>query len=297
MSTALKIEHLCKTINGKNIIEDINLEIPHGRIVGFIGPNGAGKTTTMKLCCGIAAITSGNIFVNDISIKDSFETYMEQIGVSLCNTNFYGKLTAMENIRIFSSLLPVTDKRIEEVIELVGLDNRKESQVCTFSLGMKQRLSVALAILHKPKVVLLDEPFNGIDPKGVSDLRDIITRTCAECDTSFLISSHNLSEISKIASMNYYINHGRIMKAEEMPANQSFICIRVDKPEVLQEILFKLETSFSREADTFFFRVENEKLTYFFWRIFEQDIQMLEFSTGSYLERQYIEMMGESCIE
>lgn len=293
----LKTKNLCKTIGHKKILDNVNIEIPPKTIVGFIGPNGAGKTTTMKLCCGVASITSGDVFLNDLSIKTNYEQYMKHIGVSLSNNNFYNNMSAIDNMKIFSSLLSVTNKQIENALIMVGLANRKDSLVGTFSLGMKQRLSLALSILHNPSIILLDEPFNGIDPKGIFELRSIIKEICRENGASFLISSHNLSEIAKITTENYYINRGIIVKHDMIPSNQSQIDIKVDKPNLLLPILSTLKIQFSREGNTFFFSINNEDINLFFQRIITNDISILEFASGSYLEHRYIEMMGDHNID
>lgn len=293
----LKTQNLCKTIGHKKILDNVNIEIPPKTIVGFIGPNGAGKTTTMKLCCGVASITSGDIFLNDLSIKTNYEQYMKHIGVSLSNNNFYNNMSAFDNMKIFSSLLSVTNKQIENALNMVGLANRKDSLVGTYSLGMKQRLSLALSILHNPSIILLDEPFNGIDPKGIFELRSIIKEICQENGASFLISSHNLSEIAKITTENYYINRGIIVKHDMIPSNQSQIDIKVDKPNLLLPILSTLKIQFSREGSTFFFSINNEDINLFFQRIITNDIIILEFASGSYLEHRYIEMMGDHNID
>ena len=293
----LKTQNLCKTIGHKKILDNVNIEIPPKTIVGFIGPNGAGKTTTMKLCCGVASITSGDIFLNDLSIKTNYEQYMKHIGVSLSNNNFYNNMSAFDNMKIFSSLLSVTNKQIENALNMVGLANRKDSLVGTYSLGMKQRLSLALSILHNPSIILLDEPFNGIDPKGIFELRSIIKEICQENGASFLISSHNLSEIAKITTENYYINRGIIVKHDMIPSNQSQIDIKVDKPNLLLPILSTLKIQFSREGNTFFFSINNEDINLFFQRIITNDISILEFASGSYLEHRYIEMMGDHNID
>lgn len=136
----LKTTNLCKTIKKKQILKDVTIEIPPKTIVGFIGPNGAGKTTTMKLCCGLSSITSGDVSICGVSIKKDYESYMRRIGVSLSNDNFYKNLTAFENAKLFSMLFKIKRKRIEETLCAVGLENRMDTRVGTFSLGMKQRL-------------------------------------------------------------------------------------------------------------------------------------------------------------
>lgn len=293
----LKTTNLCKTIKKKQILKDVTIEIPPKTIVGFIGPNGAGKTTTMKLCCGLASITSGDVSLDGISIKKDFESFMRHIGVSLSNNNFYRNLTAFENAKIFSALMNVPDSRIEETLSAVGLENRMDSKVGTFSLGMKQRLSIALSILHRPAVVLLDEPFNGIDQKGIQDLRSIIKTISDEYGTGFLISSHNLSELAKISSQNYYINSGVIVKHEMGAANKSIIDIKVDKPDEMQTLLETRKIEFLSDDSTFFIKLPNEDINNFFSMVISRNITICEFATGAYLEREYIDLMGDSSID
>ncbi len=292
-----EIKNLYKKIKNRIILNNITMEIPSKSIVGFIGPNGAGKTTTFKLCCGISSINSGEILINDISIKKDFEQYMSKIGSSLNNTNFYNKFTAIENAKIFSSPFRVNDKKIEETIELVGLSNRKDSLVGTYSLGMRQRLSIALSILHEPEIVFLDEPFNGVDPKGIQDLRKIIKTICNEKGTSFIVSSHNLGEISKIASQNYYINNGKIVKQDKGTLLHSMVDIKVNNPEAFINVLNEMAIDFSSEGNFFFLCVKNDLLNSLFNKILHNNIIILEFSSGTHLEKKYLEMMGESEIE
>ncbi len=273
------------------------MEIPSKSIVGFIGPNGAGKTTTFKLCCGISSINSGDISINGLSINKNFEQYMSLIGASLSNTNFYNNFSAMENAKIFSSLFHVDNKTIEEALELVGLSNRKDSLVGTYSLGMRQRLSIALSMLHEPEIVFLDEPFNGIDPKGIQDLRNIVKTICHEKGTSFIVSSHNLGEISKIASKNYYINNGKIVKQDEGTLLHSMIDIKVNDKETFINVLNEMSIDFSTDENFFFLCIKNDKLNSLFKQILHNNITILEFSSGTHLEKKYLEMMGESEIE
>lgn len=297
MTMVLEIKGLCKQIKGRTILDSVNMEIPAKTVVGFIGPNGAGKTTTMRLCCGLSSITAGEVFSDGISIRKDFERYISQIGVSLSNNNFYYQYTAFENAKLFSSLMGVTDAQIKETIEMVGLANRIDSPVGTYSLGMKQRLSIALAILHCPKVVFLDEPFNGIDPMGIADMRRIISTICEENGTSFLISSHNLNEISKVTSQNYFINQGKIVRHDVSSEKLSFLDIKVDQPDKLMNIFETYNVTYYREGESFFFAAEHSAINPVFREIVGAGISILEITTGSYLEKRYIEMMGDERIE
>ena len=175
METALKIQNLNKHFGKKQILKDLNMELKAGEVFGFLGPNGAGKTTTIKMIVGMLYIEQGSIEVCGVDVTKNFEKAMSNIGAIVENPEMYKYLTGMQNLRQYARMRKgVTEERIKEVVELVGLSNRINEKVSKYSLGMRQRLGVAQAILHRPKVLILDEPSNGLDPAGIKQLRDIL---------------------------------------------------------------------------------------------------------------------------
>ena len=155
----LECKNLCKTINKKEILKDITFKMEYGDILGFIGPNGAGKTTTIKLIVGLQKITSGEVKINGYDIKNDFENAIREVGAIIENPDLYMYLTGYQNLEYILELYGKVDKnRIDEVVKLVGLENRINDKVSTYSLGMRQRLGIALSILHNPKLLILDEP-------------------------------------------------------------------------------------------------------------------------------------------
>ncbi len=196
MSTALKIEHVNKSFGKRQILHDLTFETYTGEVFGFLGPNGAGKTTLIKLIVGLLNLEEGKISICGHSLNKDFEKAMANIGGIVENPELYKYMTGMQNLKQYANMRPgVTEERINEVVELVGLKNRINEKVSKYSLGMRQRLGLAQSLLHKPKVLILDEPTNGLDPAGIKQLRDILKTIAHEEDVCVFVSSHLMSEM------------------------------------------------------------------------------------------------------
>jgi len=208
----LKISNLSKSFGKKKIIDDISLEVYPGEIFGFLGPNGAGKTTTIKMIMGFLSVDEGEILINGISHKDNYEKAMSYIGGIVENPEMYKDLSGFVNLKMYARLHDdVTDERINEVVELVGMQKRIKDKVKKYSLGMKQRVGLAQSILHKPKVLILDEPTNGLDPSGIRELRDIFKKLAHEEGVAVFVSSHLLSEMQLMCDRVGIINNGKFL--------------------------------------------------------------------------------------
>lgn len=213
----LKCENLHKNFRKKEILKGVSLEISNGDILGFIGPNGAGKTTTIKLILGLQKINSGKVEINGFDIKTNFEKAIAKVGAIIENPDLYMYMSGLDNLKLIANLYPsVTDKRILEVIKLVGLENRINDKVSKYSLGMRQRLGVAQAILHKPNLLILDEPTNGLDPEGIKDLRNLLIKLSKEENMGILISSHNLAELESFCNKVCIIKNGIIVETSDI---------------------------------------------------------------------------------
>ncbi|KAA8721200.1 ABC transporter ATP-binding protein [Corynebacterium spheniscorum] len=206
------LKSLSKSYGKKQVVQDISLTIPQGAIFGFIGPNGAGKSTTMKMILGLVPPTSGSIhlFGEDLSTQ-SRSTLVSSIGGMIEEPSGYAHLTATENLKIVQSLLHFPAENIDWALDIVGLQEAKNQKVGTFSLGMKQRLGIALAICRKPSLLVLDEPTNGLDPYGIEEMRALILRLAKEENVTVMVSSHVLAELEKIATHFAIINKGRMI--------------------------------------------------------------------------------------
>ncbi|MFE4713038.1 ABC transporter ATP-binding protein [Paenibacillus sp. NPDC056722] len=212
-----RLQGVTKKIGSKTLVSDLTLDIPAGQIFGFLGPNGAGKTTTIRMMVGLISISRGDILICGRSIKEHFEEAVSHVGAIVENPEMYKFLTGYQNLRQYARMVSgVTKQRIDEVIKLVGLDNRIHDKVKTYSLGMRQRLGVAQALLHRPKLLILDEPTNGLDPQGIRELRDYLRRLCQQEGTTVFVSSHLLSEMELMCDSVAIIQNGRLVDVRQL---------------------------------------------------------------------------------
>lgn len=215
MEKVIEISNLTKVFKNGRGIMNVNLEIHRGDIFGFLGPNGAGKTTAMKIMTGLSKPDSGDVKIFGHSILEEYERAMEKVGCIIETAESYPCLTAYENLRQFSRYYKaIDDKRIEEVLELVGLIKYKNERPRKFSLGMKQRLGIAAAILSRPEVVILDEPLNGLDVEGMVQMRNIIKNLAETEKTTFFISSHLIHDVELTCTKIGILYNGRILNID-----------------------------------------------------------------------------------
>lgn len=206
-----------KKISSKVLVDNVTFDIPPGQIFGFLGPNGAGKTTTIRMMVGLMSITEGDIVIGGYSIRSHYEQAAALIGAIVENPEMYKYLSGYNNLKHFARMMPgISEARIREVVELVGLEHRIHDKVQTYSLGMRQRLGVAQALLHRPKLLILDEPTNGLDPQGIRELRDYLRRLTREVGTTVFVSSHLLSEMELMCDRVGIIRHGRLIDIRQL---------------------------------------------------------------------------------
>lgn len=217
MSTALEIKNIEKRFGSRTVLNKISFETKTGEVFGLLGPNGAGKTTLIKMITGLLNIDDGEILINGKSLEHDFEAAMENIGAIVENPEFYKYMTGKQNILQYARLhKSVTIERVNEVIELVGLSNRINEKVGKYSLGMRQRLGLAITLLHNPKVLILDEPTNGLDPAGIKQLRDILTNMAHKEGVCVLVSSHLMSEMELMCDRVAILSNGNILSVDTM---------------------------------------------------------------------------------
>ena len=217
MRNVVEIKELFKTIDKEEILSGINLQIAEGEIYGFLGPNGAGKTTLMKCMLSLSTITSGSIEIFGKSLQEHREEILSQIGSIIETPIFYENCTAKEVLKIHAQYMEknITELDIMSSLSMVGLKNTTK-KVKEFSLGMRQRLGLARAFLTKPKLLILDEPINGLDPMGIQEIRNLLLSLSKECGVTIFISSHILSEISQIADKIGVIKNGQMLEQVSM---------------------------------------------------------------------------------
>lgn len=212
----LEIKDLTKKIGNKKIINNVSFNLYKGDILGFIGPNGAGKTTIIKLILGLQKYNSGNIKICGNNLKKEFTKAISNIGAIIENPDMYTYLSGYENLEIAAKLYKIPKERIKEVAKLVGLEEKIHDKVKKYSLGMRQRLGIAQAIIHNPKILILDEPTNGLDPEGIKDLKVLLKELASKKEIAIIISSHLLSEIDNLCNRICILANGKIIKDEKV---------------------------------------------------------------------------------
>jgi gallidermin-class lantibiotic protection ABC transporter ATP-binding subunit len=217
MKNIIESKNLCKKYKNQLALNKVSIKVPQGKVYGLLGPNGAGKSTLLKLICQVIRPDSGQIYYKDkpIENKDLLE-----IGAIIENPAIYPNLTAYENLEILTTLLGIDKARIDHVLKLVGLDKTGNKLSKDFSLGMRQRLCIAMALINNPKLLILDEPTNGLDPVGISELRELI-RSFSKENISVILSSHILSEVDQVADRIGIINEGRLSYEKDKTNDQA----------------------------------------------------------------------------
>lgn len=213
-NTILRCKNLCKKFGSKQVLDKVSFEIEEGDILAFIGPNGSGKTTTIKCMLGLNTIDSGDVLINGYSIKNDFKNAIGRVGAIVENPDFYMQLSGYDNLKLFKNMYSnVTFDDINRVVSLVGLDKRIKDKVEKYSLGMRQRLGIAQALLHSPNLLILDEPTNGLDPEGIKDLRNLLKKIAKKEKVGIFISSHNLAELDNFCNKACIIQNGVIIES------------------------------------------------------------------------------------
>ncbi|WP_201001555.1 ABC transporter ATP-binding protein [Paenibacillus glycanilyticus] len=208
----IRLQNVTKRIGRKNIIDDLTFDVPQGEIFGFLGPNGAGKTTTIRMIVGLMSITKGQILIKGKNIKTEFEQAIRHVGAIVENPEMYKYLSGYHNLIHYARMIPgVTKERIDEVVSLVKLESRIHEKVRKYSLGMRQRLGVAQALLHRPSLLILDEPTNGLDPEGIRELRDYLRHLTRTEGITVVVSSHLLSEMELMCDRVAILQRGKLI--------------------------------------------------------------------------------------
>lgn len=249
----VKLKNVTKRIGAKTIIDKLSFEVPKGEVFGFLGPNGAGKTTTIRMMVGLMSITEGEVHIGGYNIQTDFEKAIRHVGAIVENPEMYKYLSGWRNLVHYARMIPgITHHRIQEVVALMGLEKRIHDKVKTYSLGMRQRLGVAQAVLHKPSLLILDEPTNGLDPAGIRELRDYLRRLAREEEVSVIVSSHLLSEMELMCDRIAIIQNGRLVdvkltKELMQDGGRSFVVFEVSDIELAQRTLAQNNSGFPAE--------------------------------------------------
>ncbi len=259
MTPTLTATNLTKTIGQKTIVDSVSFELQQGEIFGFLGPNGAGKTTTIRMLVGLIRPTAGSVRICGYDIAQNFEDAMRCVGCIVENPDLYRFMTGRENLEHFARILRVSSSEIERVAEAVSLAHRLEQRVGTYSLGMRQRLGIAQALLGDPRLLILDEPANGLDPAGIREIRELLRRLASEQQMSIFISSHLLAEIELTCDRVAIIHKGRILRegtVRDLISSRRDMELRVDDIARASAIARERNLTFRSEGDRIWLAME-----------------------------------------
>ncbi len=291
----VQLQNISKTIRGKQLIQQLNIDLYPGQITGFLGPNGAGKTTTIRMMTGLMHPTEGNVIIDGLSLKDNYEEAISKVGVIVENPEMYKFMTGYKNLLHFARMHKnVTKERIEEVVKQVGLEKRIHEKVSTYSLGMRQRLGLAQALLHRPKFLILDEPTNGLDPAGIREFRMYLRKIAAEDGVSVFVSSHLLSEIELMCDRVAVIQNGKLIDIRDINVEtSSFYYIEATPNNQAADLLQKLDYNFVPDNNGYVVEIEKEDLPKVIIQFVHEGIQIFAVQPHqTTLEDQFLEMTG-----
>jgi ABC-2 type transport system ATP-binding protein len=215
-SPVLELKNISKKLKGREILKNINLSVSPSEIFGFLGPNGAGKTTTIRIITGLIKPDTGSITICGHSLEREFSDAMSKVGCIIEGPDLYKYFTGMENLQQYADMKNVKKERIYEVLEMVGLQNRANDKISTYSLGMRQRMGIAQALLSNPKLLILDEPTNGLDPAGIAEFRQLVRKLAYEEGMSVFVSSHILSELQLMCDTVAIVKQGEVIRTAKV---------------------------------------------------------------------------------
>ncbi len=298
----LKCENLKKQVKNKVIVENISFSMNKGDVVGFIGPNGAGKTTTIKLILGLIKLTEGKVYIDGYDIQKNYIKAMEKVGAIVETPDLYMYLSGYDNLKLTANNYKnITKKRINEVIKMVGLENRIKDKVSTYSLGMRQRLGIAEAIINNPELLILDEPTNGLDIEGTIEIRNLIKELSNE-GIAILISSHNLTEIDNLCNRIIAIKNGKIITNDTIDnfktfSNETTYILELDHLDNLEQVILthKYETISKNKIRIY---ISKEEITNLMESLIKNKYQIYSMQEEKLTSEQaFIKKVGENKID
>ncbi|MFB4168090.1 ABC transporter ATP-binding protein [Virgibacillus sp. JSM 102003] len=302
---AMELINVKKSLGNKEIIKGLSFSINKGEVFGFIGPNGAGKTTTIRMMVGLMQITEGDVRILGNSIKTDYKEAVREVGAIVENPEMYPFMSGWQNLMHFSRMIPgVTKERIHEVIKLVGLEKPINEKVKKYSLGMRQRLGIAQALLHKPSVLILDEPTNGLDPAGIREIRKYIRALASEEDVAVIISSHLLSEIELMCDRIGLIKNGELVATQDVNAatdQDSATQVQMEVTPVedaIQLLKSKHDIGATAENGTITLQSERDTIPAIIETLVNNDVLIYQVAlTKTTLEDKFFDLIGENTIE
>lgn len=302
---AMQLVNLKKTIGKKPIIKGLDFEIRAGEVFGFLGPNGAGKTTTIRMMVGLIDITEGDVLIEGKSIKTDFKGAIQHVGAIVENPEMYPFLSGWKNLKQYARMVNgVTDQRIKEVVGLVGLEKAIHEKAGRYSLGMRQRLGIAQALLHSPSILILDEPTNGLDPSGIREIRKYIRNLAEKENVAVIVSSHLLTEIELMCDRIGVIKNGELIAIEEVKGTENEellkeVHLEVEPLETAKAFLgTQLANEVGMDGKELSISVKREEIPHILKSLVEQGISIYSVRVmQTTLEDKFFDLIGENTIE
>lgn len=295
----VKIRDLGKKIRSKWIVEGLNFDIYPGEIFGFLGPNGAGKTTTIRMMVGLISISKGDVTIQGNSVQKDYEQAIRQVGAIVENPEMYKFMSGYHNLVHYARMVSgVTTDRIMEVVHQVGLEKRIHDKVKNYSLGMRQRLGLAQALLHNPALLILDEPTNGLDPAGIREMRDYLRKICREEGVAVMVSSHLLSEMELMCDRVGIIQQGKLVGIQDVKdfvseAAQVQVSFTVDPLDKASGIFQQFGFEVREEGSRLHVMLERDQIPEAVKQLVAEEVSIFEIHTLSKsLEDRFLEVTG-----
>ena len=291
--TILSVKNLNKSFGDFKAVNNMNLQVNQGDIYGFLGPNGAGKSTTLRMILGLIKPDRGEILINGKSNSGTNRNFLTSIGALIEKPDFYKNLSAYDNLKILYKMSKLKDtNRISEVLKEVDLWDKKNQKVGGFSQGMKQRLGIAQTLMHQPSLIILDEPSNGLDPQGQSDMRSLILRINQEMGITVIISSHILSEIEKISNRMVVINKGEKIvegNVQELMQNELLkVSFKSDNLDSIALFLKKQSIDFEGSNNSIVANINEENIPLILKKMVDENISITEMKQMRTLEELFL---------
>lgn len=304
-AVTLQLINLKKKIGNKKIIKGLDFEIRSGEVFGFLGPNGAGKTTTIRMLVGLISMTEGDVLIKGKSIKTDFKNAIQHVGAIVENPEMYPFLSGWKNLKQYARMVPgITDQRIHEIISLVGLEKAIHEKAGRYSLGMRQRLGIAQALLHEPSILILDEPTNGLDPSGIREIRKYIRALAEHENVSVIVSSHLLSEMELLCDRIGIIKNGQLVALEEVKTTENSTALQdvFIEAEPLAQAKEYLETQLSTgvrlKGKELILSLQKEEIPSILKKMIGQGFDVYGVNVlQSTLEDKFFNLIGENSID
>lgn len=289
----IKLCKINKNYGSRKILKGLNVNVPSGEIYGFIGANGSGKTTTMKIMTGLTPANHGVVKFDGLTLKELAKSE-KSFGAFISTPTYYKNLTAVENLTIVQDILGKPKSEVYRVLELVGLSEAADKELRSFSFGMKQRLGLAFAFLNNPDILILDEPTNGLDPKGIVEIRELLRRLSQEEGKTIFISSHNISEIEAIADRVGIIHQGSLVFEgtldELYRSNHSTYILEVNDEEKARQLLTEKRIDFMNHQTRFEINLSKSNIPSLLKELIEREISVYEMTPNKNLERIFLNL-------